>query len=462
MSNYNINDTIVALSTPMAKSALGVIRMSGAHALSIASKICFSVATDKPIIKFEHRKSYFVNIKDKDLSIVDELVILVTKAPSTFTTEDIVEFYPHGSLIVIERLISLILSYGARLANRGEFTYRAYANGKISISEAEAIHDLIESDNRLMAEASIYKMKGRLSREIDNLKNIVKDILILVEGDIDFPDDDTVPFSYSILINHLRSLKSDIIKLLDNSKTVQKMMSGVKIAILGKTNVGKSSLFNMLISKDRAIVSSIAGTTRDFIHEVFYINSIAFYLIDTAGFHFESTNEIEIEGIRRTKECADEADIIFALFDRTREVDYDDKYLIDFLSNLENKKIAYILNKQDENQVIDSSIFENIIEVSTKTEYGKESILSFLENIFTESDFDTFNKESYVNARERGYLEESLHIIDECIRQSEDSYMLDSIAEEIRILNNMLFSMNGKIEANEVIDEIFANFCIGK
>jgi len=462
MSEYDIKDTIVALSTPLAKSALAIVRMTGKESVNIAKKICFNALTDIKIEKFEHRKSYYVNIKDKNNIIIDELVVLITLSPNTFTSEDTVEFFPHGSIVIIEALLELAVSYGARLAQKGEFTYRAYINGRLSISEAEAIHDIIESKNRLMSEASIYKMKGRLNRSIDTLKGYVKDILILVEGEIDFPEDDTVPFSYSILIEKLKTLRDKINGILESSKTVHKIIDGVKITILGKVNVGKSSIFNMLVESNRAIVSSVAGTTRDFIHEVFYIDSIPFYIMDTAGFHAETDNEIEIEGIRRSKECALESDIILAVFDKSSSIEKDDLFLMEYLGTLQNKNIIYVLNKRDCENNFDTSYIKNFIPLSTKTLQGKGEIVDCFRSIFKQSDMEVFNKESYVNLREKGYLELAITIIDECIKKSEDDYMLDNVAEDIRILNNTLFNINGKIEANDVIDEIFSKFCIGK
>ena len=462
MSEYDVKDTIIALSTPLAKSALAVVRMTGKDAINIAKKICFNAVTDKKINEFEHRKSYYVNIRDKNNVIIDELVVLTMLSPNTFTSEDTVEFFPHGSIVIIEALLELAVSYGARLALKGEFTYRAYINGRLSISEAEAIHDVIESKNRLMSEASIHKMKGRLNRSIDTLKEYVKDILILVEGEIDFPEDDTVPFSYNILIENLKSLRNKIDSILESSKTVQKIIHGVKIAILGKVNVGKSSIFNMLVESNRAIVSNIAGTTRDFIHEVFYVDSIPFYIMDTAGFHAEASNEIEIEGIKRSKECALECDIILAVFDKSTSIEKDDLFLIDYLATLQNKNIMYVLNKSDSENNFDTSKLQNFISLSTKTLQGKNEMVDSFRALFKQSDMEVFNKESYVNLREKGYLELAITIIDECIKKSEDNYMLDNVAEDIRTLNNTLFNINGKIEANDVIDEIFSKFCIGK
>ncbi|WP_300369057.1 tRNA uridine-5-carboxymethylaminomethyl(34) synthesis GTPase MnmE [Brachyspira sp.] len=464
MNEYDIKDTIVALATPYSKSALAVIRMSGSKALEIASKICFYANNENKNIKnFEHRKSYYALIKDENNTPIDELIVLSSLSPNTFTSEDTIEFISHGSIIVIDSLMKLLIKNGARTANKGEFTYRAYINGRISISEAEAIHDLIDSNNKLMAEASIYKMRGRLTREVDKLRENIKNSLMLVYGELDFPEDDTETFSYDKLIEMFIQIKNDIGNILSNSKRVENLINGIKVAILGKVNAGKSSIFNMILGNERAIVSNIAGTTRDFLSENIYIENIPFYFMDTAGFHKEADNDIEIEGIERAKKCAYESDIILAVFDNSSNANDDDINLIEFLNTLNDKNIIYIINKSDEknkfNQKIES---KSIINISTKTKEGKELLMHALKNHVADSDIDIFNKESYVNSREKGYLERGLEQIDVCIEKSKESFSLDEIAEEMNILNNILGNVSGKIDAEEVINEIFANFCIGK
>ncbi|MDO6994651.1 tRNA uridine-5-carboxymethylaminomethyl(34) synthesis GTPase MnmE [Brachyspira innocens] len=464
MNEYDIKDTIAALSTPYSKSALALIRMSGSKALEIASKICFYAGDEnKNIQKFEHRKSYYALVKDENNTPIDELIVLSTLSPNTFTSEDTIEFISHGSIVVIDSLLNLLIRNGARAANRGEFTYRAYINGRIGISEAEAIHDLIDSNNRLMAEASIYKMRGRLTREIDKLRDNIKNSLMLVYGELDFPEDDTETFSYDKLIENFINIKKDIENILYNSSRVENLINGIKVAILGRVNAGKSSIFNMILDKNRAIVSNIAGTTRDFLSENIYIDNIPFYLMDTAGFHKEADNDIELEGIERAKKCANEANIILAVFDSSSNADENDINLIEFLKTLKDKNIIYILNKSDEEKKFDYSIdSKNIINISTKTKEGKNKLIQSLKNYVNDSDIDIFNKESYVNNRERGYLEKGLKQIDICIEKSKMSFSLDEVAEEMNILNNILGNVSGKIDAEEVINEIFANFCIGK
>ena len=465
MNEYDIKDTIVALATPFSKSALAVIRMSGSKSLEIASKICFYADKDKSeknIKKFEHRKSYYALIKDENNSPIDELILLTTLSPNTFTTEDTVELICHGSIVVIESLINLIIRNGARAANKGEFTYRAYINGRIGISEAEAVHDLIDSNNKLMAEASIYKMRGRLTREIDKLRENIKNSLMLVYGELDFPEDETENFNYDKLIENFYNIKKDIENILNNSKRVENLMNGIKVAILGKVNAGKSSIFNMILGKDRAIVSSVAGTTRDFLSENIYIDNIPFYLMDTAGFHKEANNEIEIEGIERAKKCAYKSNIIIAVFDGSDKAGEDDINLIEFLETLKDKEIIYLINKSDGENKFNYNFKNQFIKISAKTSEGKEKLFESLKSYVKDSDIQIFNKESYVNNRERGYLESGLKQLDICIEKAKENYPLEEVAEEMNILNNILGNVSGKIDADEVISEIFENFCIGK
>lgn len=465
MNEYDLKDTIVALSTPFSKSALAVIRMSGSKSLNIASEICFYAGNNKEnnnIKKFEHRKSYYALIKDENKAPIDELVLLTALAPNTFTAEDTVEFICHGSVVVIESLINLIIRKGARAANKGEFTYRAYINGKIGISEAEAIHDLIDSNNRLMAEASVYKMRGRLTREIDKLRDNIKNSLMLVCGELDFPEDETESFDYKKLIDNFYDIKKDIENILNNSKRVENLINGIKVAILGKVNAGKSSIFNMILERERAIVSSEAGTTRDFLSENIYIDNIPFYLTDTAGFHKEANNGIEIEGIERAKKCACESNIILAVFDGSEKANEDDINLIEFLETLKNKEIIYLINKIDSEKKFDYNFKNTVIKISAKTEEGKDKLLEALKSYVKDGDIEIFNKESYVNNRERGYLESGLKRLNICIEKSKQNYSLDEVAEEMNILNDILGNVSGKIDAEEIINDIFANFCIGK
>ncbi len=463
MNEYDLKDTIVALATPFSKSALAIIRMSGNKSLEIASKICFYANSENVNIKkFEHRKSYYALIKDENNNPIDELILLTALSPNTFTTEDTVEFICHGSIVIIESLINLIIRNGARAANKGEFTYRAYINGRIGISEAEAVHDLIDSNNRLMAEASIYKMRGRLTREIDRLRKNIKNSLMMVFGELDFPEDETENFSYDKLIENFYKIKKDIENILSNSKKVETLMNGIKVAILGKVNAGKSSIFNMILGKNRAIVSSVTGTTRDFLSENIYIENILFCLMDTAGFHKETNNDIEIEGIERAKKCAYESNIIIAVFDGSEKVGEDDINLIEFLETIKDKNMIYLINKSDSENKFDYDFKNPIINISAKTEEGKEKLFLALKNYIKDGDVQIFNKESYVNNRERGYLENGLKRLDICIEKSKQNYSLDEVAEEINILNNILGNVSGKIDAEEVINEIFENFCIGK
>lgn len=467
MNEYDLKDTIVALSTPFSKSALAVVRMSGSKSLEIASKICFYANNENNNIKkFEHRKSYYALIKDENNIPIDELILLTSLSPNTFTAEDTVEFICHGSIVIIESLINLIIRNGARAANKGEFTYRAYINGKIGISEAEAVHDLIDSSNRLMAEASIYKMRGRLTREIDRLRENIKNSLTLVYGELDFPEDETENFYYEKLIENFYNIKKDIENILNNSKKVENLINGIKVAILGKVNAGKSSVFNMILGKDRAIVSSVAGTTRDFLSENIYIENIPFCLMDTAGFHKEADNDIEIEGIERAKKCAYESDIIIAVFDGSDKANEDDINLIEFLETIKNKSIIYLINKIDFQNKFNYDLKNNFknsaINISAKTEAGKEKLFEALKSYIKDTDIQIFNKESYVNNRERGYLESGLKQLNICIEKSEQNYSLDEVAEEMNILNNILGNVSGKIDAEEIISEIFENFCIGK
>ncbi len=458
--NYNLDDTIVALSSPYGKSAIAVIRMSGKNSIDIARNI--SSRNNKKIENFESHKAYNVDIID-DNSIIDNVLMLVMKSPNTYTTDDTVEFYTHGSIPVIERLISLLVSKGARLASKGEFTYRAYINGKIDMSEATAVHDLIESKNYLAAEASVYKMKGRLKTEVDEIKEALTDTLIHIEGELDFPEDETVEFSYEAIYKSFVNLKNKITHILEASEVVGKFIDGLRIAIIGKTNVGKSSIFNMLLGMERSIVSDIAGTTRDSLHECIYIDDIPYYLMDTAGFHEKSENEIEQMGIERTIKCAKEADVIIAVFDHSQKFAEDDNAIVKFLESVEDKKIIYVINKTDLEKNIDHNFeSENTILLSTKNKTGKSELIEQIKRNVSEDDIDLIKKETYINIVEKNYLRNATEEIEHCLIKIENEESLDIIAEEARIITKLINNISHPTTADDIIDVIFSKFCIGK
>ncbi len=460
--NYSLDDTIVALSTPYGKSAIAVIRISGKNALNIAYDISESVKSKNNINNFKSHKTYHVDIKD-DNTIIDNILMLIMKSPNTYTTEDTVELYIHGSIPIIERVINLIIKKGARLASKGEFTYRAYINGKIDISEAMAIHDLISSNNYLEAEASVYKMKGRLKTEVDAIKEALTDTLIRIEGELDFPEDETIEFSYDDIYKSFINLKDKINYIINASNVVKKFINGIHIAIIGKTNVGKSSIFNMLLGMDRSIVSNIAGTTRDSLHECIYIDGIPYYLMDTAGFHNETENEIEQMGIERAIKCSNEADIIIAVFDYNKKFSADDIAIIEFLKIIKNKKIIFVLNKSDLEKTIDY-YFENkkTILLSAKNKLGKDELIQSIKSIIEKDDIELLKKETYINIQEQRYLEQSIEALDNCLVKISDKENLDIIAEEARTITRLINNISHPTTADDIIDEIFSKFCIGK
>lgn len=456
--NYKLEDTIVSLSSVYGKSAIAVVRMSGKEAINILKQTAYS-KDGKKIETFENRKTYYVTIKDKE-SAVDMLLVVVTHAPNTYTGQDMVELYPHGSVAVIERLINLMIRLGARAASNGEYTYRAYINGKIDMSEALAIHDLIESDNYRKAEASLYKMEGRLSKEVSEIKEALINTLIRIEGELDFPEDETVEFSYSELEKSFLLLKEKTEHILSVSNVVEKIMQGVRVAIIGKVNAGKSSIFNMIVGSEHAIVSDMAGTTRDSIRQCVYIEGTPYYITDTAGFNKNPENKVEQIGIERTIKNANEADVILAVFDGSENVTEDDKSVLDYLKNIK-KHLIYILNKSDLGIKTDYG-FEKYIKLSAKTGEGKKELISELQNIIKKEDIDIFTKETYINAEEKRYLSESLALIIKCIDETNAHSPLDIIAEETRILTSKINNIITPLETTDVINEIFSRFCIGK
>ena len=441
--NYEF-DTITAIATPVGAGGVGIVRVSGSKAFSIVQKI---------FTKTINVNSFTYGwIKDNE-ALVDEVIVLYFKAPHSFTGEDVVEIQAHGGVNVLQKVLDLVLSNGARMAERGEFSKRAFLNGKIDLSKAEAILDLIHAKTSKFASKSAKNLSGKLAQEINSIKEILFNTLAGIVAGIDFPEDMPEP-SYESLNESLNLVKTKIEKVLESAKNSNIMRQGIKVAIVGRPNVGKSSLFNNLLSMQRAIVTDIAGTTRDVIQETLDINGIPVTLIDTAGIREGEIDTVEKIGIDFTKQAVKDADLSLFLYDSSVGLNEDDKKIFELVKDKNYIKIAA---KSD---LCNSRIDEQAVYLSNKTEENinilREKISQAVINVdLTETEYTTNNRQQ------------------ECLRKALASTMiaLDAVErEEIQDLISIdvksallaLDEITGEVITDDILNNIFDNFCIGK
>ena len=445
-------DTIIANATPLIPSAVGIVRISGEKALSIGKKL-FTLPES-----LEERKVYFGKITDREGKVIDEGLFVFFKAPRSFTGEDVVEIFPHGSVPVIKKIIEEAVFFGARMAEPGEFTKRAFLNGKIDLTQAEAIADLIEAKTEKASKAAVNLLEGKLSKKVNQLRQTLLELVSLIEAEINFPED-IEEIDPDLIKANLKKVVLQIENLMKTYRQGQLIREGIKLAIVGKPNVGKSSLFNALIGYERAIVSHMKGTTRDFIEERLIIKGIPVKLLDTAGIR-KTEDHIEKIGIEKSLEKVNEADIVIFVFDASEGIDKDD---LEIYQMIKNKDPIVVGNKSD--LTLDKNekkyYFKDVIFVSSKTlenlDLLEEKILQKL-NLLEESDTDV-----YINLRHYESFKKAKDILEKVIKDFE--FYIDQkeiLMLEISEAEKNLEEITGQITTEDVLGNIFGKFCIGK
>ena len=444
-------DTIVANATPLIPSAISIIRISGDKALEIGKKI-FSLP--ESIIP---RKAYYGKIFNHKGEVIDEGVFIYFQKPKSFTGEDLVEIYPHGSVPVVKSILESCFIYGARLAKPGEFTERAFLNGKIDLLQAEAIADLINAKSERAAKIATSILEGKLSKQINVLREKLLNLISLIEAEINFPED-VEEIDINLIISNLEEVKFQLNKLLANYKKGNLIKEGIKLAIVGRPNVGKSSLFNALVGYERAIVSEIQGTTRDFIEESLKIRDIPVVLLDTAGIR-KTEDKIEKIGIEKAKEKIGEADIVLFVIDATAGFTEEDKKIY---NEIKDKPHIIVVNKSDlNNKPIDFfEKYDNIVYTSVINNQGikelEEKIIASLGIIEKEDDLFINLRQSTLLKQAKEKIEEIENHINFLINNKE--ILMIYIQEALNYLDEIV----GAISTEDVLDNIFSKFCIGK
>lgn len=449
------NDTIAAIVTSMGRSAVNIIKISGPESISIVSKIF-----TKDLSKLEPNTINYGFIKEGN-ELIDEVLVSLFTSPNSQTGEDIVEINTHGGISVTNKVLELVLSNGARLAEPGEFLKRAFLNGKKDLIEAEAISDLINAKTEEARKMSLKGLSGELSKKIKTLRNKILNIIANIEVNIDYPEyEDAIIYTNELLKTNINEIQSDLEKLIKESEKGTLLNNGINVGIVGKPNVGKSSLLNLLINEDKAIVTDIEGTTRDIVEGNITINGVTLNLIDTAGIR-ETNNVVEKLGVEKSKDIINKSDLIIALFDISRPFTLEDEAI---LSSIKAKKSIIILNKTDLPTKIDLNKFTsyNVIKTSVKEDVGKDELLNMIKELFSLNEIETGDFTYLSNARQISLIKEALKLCLEIKYQNEQNTPVDLIQIDLQNLWEKLGEITGDAYKDELLDEIFSKFCLGK
>lgn len=454
-----INDTIVAVGTALGEGAIGIVRMSGSEAFFILDEIFDKVTKHQD----EDRKMYYGKIKD-DERILDEVMAVKMKGPMTYTREDIVEIYCHGGVVPIKAILNLILVKGARLADRGEFTQRAFVNGRIDLAQAESIMDLIQSKTTLGFDVAMNQLEGRLSKKVKASRQLLMALMAEVEVCIDYPEEDIEEITYAEVIRKLETVETSLVKLNESSKTGKIIREGVKAVIVGKPNVGKSSLLNALLGEQRAIVTDIAGTTRDIIEEKVNVKGIPLRLIDTAGIR-DTEDVVEKIGVEKSKQHFNEADLVIFVLNGAERLTDEDVQIMDLVKD---RHALVIINKVDLPQQIDETLIEKhlndkrIIRTSILNELDIERVEEAVADLVLDKDVSYANEDMVTNTRHAALIEKALKNVVDAKKAALDHLPYDFIEVDVKeaILN--LGHITGESVEADLMKNIFGNFCLGK
>ena len=455
------DDTIAAIATAIGESGLAVIRLSGPRALSIADK-CFSPA-GKTALKPSAAPSHTIHFGHavRDGVTVDEVLLSVMRAPRTFTREDVVEISCHGGMLPAKMVLDTLLENGARLAEPGEFTRRAFLNGRLDLAQAEAVADLIHSRTELALRAANEQLAGKLSQHINLLRDDMVKTLAHIEAHIDFPDEDIQPDTRDQLVSRLENAVASMDELLRTASEGQILRRGIRAAIIGRPNAGKSSLLNQLLGRDRAIVSPVPGTTRDTIEETANIRGLPVVFIDTAGLR-DARDEIEQEGVRRSRQSLQQAELVLHVLDSSELITNEDgKYL----TELDGKKRIVVLNKTDlPAQLVFPSRLNTLlsVRVSCITGEGIEALKDAIRTLIWSGEIKAEMLEVMINSRHQDALNRAREATKRTLDAMRREETLDLVALDLRIAVNAIGEIVGKTTTEDLLDMIFSQFCIGK
>lgn len=461
----NIDTTIAAISTAMSNSGIGIVRMTGSQAVEIADRVYVSKSKKKLMEQKTHTIHYGY-IADEEETI-DEVLVMLMRGPHTYTGEDTVEINCHGGVFVMKRILEVLIKNGARPAEPGEFTKRAFLNGKMDLSQAEAVGDLIVSQNEYALQSSIQQLKGNVRNKITEIRSKIIYHTAFIETALDDPEHISVDGYGETLKLVVEELLLEVCSLLNSCEDGRIIKEGLKTVILGKPNAGKSSLLNLLVKEDRAIVTDIAGTTRDTLEEHINLQGISLNIIDTAGIR-ETGDLVEQIGVDKAREQAESADLILYVIDASVPLDDSDKEIFELI---ENKKTILLLNKTDLERVVSRNEVESnekiskevkIIEFSAKEQNGVEELEETIKNMFFAGNL-AFNNEIYItNVRHKTALKEAKEALEKVMESIEMGMPEDFYSIDLMDAYELLGSITGETIGEDLVNEIFSKFCMGK
>lgn len=454
-------DTIAAIATSMSSSGIGIIRISGEEAFSVIDRI-FRKKNGGKINTGQTHTIQYGYIFDGD-QMVDEVLVLIMKGPHSYTAEDTIEIDCHGGVLVMKKILETVIRYGARLAEPGEFTKRAFLNGRIDLSQAEAVIDVINAKNEYALQSSVKQLKGEISKRIQSLREKIIYEIAFIESALDDPEHISLDGYGEVLKEKLPPMMDELERMIESSDNGRIMTEGIRTVIMGKPNVGKSSLLNTLVGEERAIVTEIAGTTRDILEEHIYLQGISLHVVDTAGIR-DTDDMVEQIGVSRAKKEAQEADLIIYVVDGSIPLDENDREIIHIIRD---RKALILLNKSDLAQIVESKQLEAltghpVISISAKEKTGIEKLEKEILSMFYKGEID-FNDQVYVtNIRHKTALMESLESLKMVWNAVEDRVPEDFYSIDLMNAYEQLGSIIGEAVEDDLVNEIFGKFCMGK
>ncbi len=456
-------DTISAISTAPGTGGIGIIRVSGEDAINVVGKIFKSKSNKKLEVCESHTINYGHIVDLKTGQTIDEVLVMLMKGPRTFTTEDVVEINCHGGPLPVEKVLLATLDAGARLADAGEFTKRAFLNGRIDLSQAEAIIDVIESKTDMSLSQAVGQLEGNLSKKIKEYQSDLLNVIAQIEVSIDYPEYDTDEevLDYEDAITVIKEKMVDLLSTADTGKMIRE---GVKTAIIGKPNVGKSSLLNALLQESKAIVTDIPGTTRDVVEAYLNIDGIPFKLLDTAGIR-ETEDIVEKIGVGLSKTTMEEADLVIMILDSSNELTDDDR---DIIKSVSGKNIIFVLNKEDLPPVITREIVAEhiqghpLIYISTKSQKGIQELQVAMKSFVSKGDVAVSTEATIANVRHKEALVKAIQSLDKVIESINLGMPEDCMAIDLHDAYGYLGMIIGETIKEEIISELFTRFCLGK
>ncbi len=457
-------DTIAAISTAPGIGGIGIIRISGENSFNVLNKI-FKPRKPESTEKIKgYTIKYGKIVNPVDGKVIDEVLVSYFKGPKSYTAENVCEINSHGGMVVVKNILELALANGARLAEPGEFTKRAFFNGRIDLAQVEAVIDIINAKTEKESRASVNQLEGNLSKEINKIKGNILEILTYIEANIDYPEYEIEEISSKRTMETLKNVEQKLTKLKKSFENGRIIKDGITVAIIGKPNSGKSSLLNELVKEERAIVTDIEGTTRDTIEEFVSINGIPFKFIDTAGIR-NAENKVEQIGIEKSKKVANESDLIIAMFDNSKELSKEDKDILNFIKN---KKAIILLNKIDLEDKGLSNLEEikcankKVIKISLASELNLSEFYKELDKMFKLNEISADNEILITNIRHKKIIENAIEHVHKAKQDMKQGLPIDIISINIKAILEDLAEITGENVTEDIIKDIFSKFCLGK